>query len=163
MRIITGSVFISVIVISAVYSCRKDVGKDPDIAYTDYALLDSCKNAASFRYYKDDPGMVYPGTNGPHGSYKLKFNHKAYAQLTDGGKLPLGNTFGNGSMIVKEIVSGGTLIEYALMYKLNGSWLWAEIDPSFKVKHSVKAEHGVCISCHSQNGNRDLVTTFIYH
>jgi hypothetical protein len=163
MKLIIISTFVFLVLLLIFYSCRKDVGKDPDIAYTDYALLDTCKNSSAFRYYKDDPNMVYPGTNGPHGTYRLKFNHRAYAQLTDGGKLPTGNKFSNGSMIVKEIVSGGTVIEYALMYKLNGAWLWAEISPAFSVKHSVKTDHGVCISCHSQNGNRDQVATFIYH
>jgi hypothetical protein len=146
-----------------IYSCRKDKGKDPNAGYTDFALLDSCKNESAFKYYKNDPNTIYPGNNGAHGTFKLKFNHKAYTQLVDSGKLPVGSKFNDGSLIVKEVMSGGTVIEYALMYKRNGSWLWAEITPGMNVEHSVRADHSICTSCHSQSGNRDLVATFKYH
>lgn len=156
--------FVTVLLLAVVYACTKDKGRNPSLAYTNFGLRDSCRNTAAFVYYKNDPNIVYPGTNGPHGSFRLKFNHKAYAQLTDAGKLPVGSLFSDGSMLVKEVLSGGNLVEYALMYKLSGSWIWAEFTPDLKtVKHSVDAEHSVCTSCHSQSGNRDLVTTFIFH
>jgi hypothetical protein len=163
MKIILKSVLVLLAGLSLVYSCVKDKGKNPQVAFTDYALLDSCKNEAAFRYYKDAPNTTYPGTNGAHGTYKLKFNHKAYSQLVDSGKLPVGKKFTDGSMIVKEVYKGSTLDQYALMYKYNGAWLWAEITPDFKIPHSVKADQGVCTSCHSQSGNRDLVATFKFH
>jgi hypothetical protein len=154
---------VAVIAACFIYSCAKDKGIDPSLAYTDLALLDSCTNDAAFVYYKNDPNAIYPGVNGPHGTFKLKFNHKAYAQLTDMGKLPVGSVFANGSMIVKEVVSGATIIEYALMYKKEGAWVWAEIHPDKSVKHSVRSDHSICTSCHNQAGNRDLVDTFIFH
>lgn len=155
--------FAFVLSLCIIYSCAKDQGRNPSLAYTDFGLLDSCKNNAAFVYYKNDDNTVYPGSNGPHGAFKIKFNHVAYAQLTDGGKLPVGGVFKDGSMIVKEVISGGNLVEYALMYKLQGSWIWAEIHPDKSVKHSVKADHSICTGCHSQAGNRDLVNTFFFH
>lgn len=154
---------IVVLFAAILYSCTKDKGRDPSLAYSDRALYDSCKNNSAFVFYKNDPNTIYPGTNGPHGTFRLKFNHQAFSQLTDNGKLPVGGTFANGSMIVKEIFSGSNLKEYALMYKLSGSWIWAEYTPGFNVKHSVKSDHSICTGCHSQAGNRDLVTTFIFH
>lgn len=155
--------FVFIFFLSVIYSCIKDKGTNPALAYTDFGLLDSCKTTANFVYYKNNESIVYPGTSGPHGTFKLKFNHKAYAQLTAAGKLPVGGVFSDGSMIVKEILSGGNLVEYALMYKRNGTWIWAEISPDKNVKHSVRANHSICTGCHSQAGNRDLVTTFIFH
>ena len=155
--------FTLVILMAVVYSCTKDKGRNPALAYTDFALRDSCETSAAFVYYKNDPSAVYSGSNGPHGTFKLKFNHKAYSQLTDGGKLPVGSVFTDGSMVVKEIVSGGKLTKYALMYKLKGAWLWAEFTPDLVKDLSVNDNSSLCTSCHSQAGNRDLVNTFSFH
>lgn len=153
-------VFAIVILASIFYSCTKDVAKNPLLAYSDKALLDSAKNEAAFVYYKNDPSAVYAGTNGPHGAFKLKFNKIAYAALTDNGKLPVGAQFPNGSFIVKEIPSNGL---YALMYKKEGSWLWSEINSDGSIVHSVSKESSVCTSCHSQSGQRDLVVSFNFY
>ena len=163
MKLIYVFIFFFVLILSVIYSCTKDKGRNPALAYTDFGLLDSAKTNAAFVYYKNDDNVIYPGNNGPHGAFKIKFNHNAYSQLTDGGKLPVGGVFKDGSMIVKEVISGGTIVEYALMYKLKGSWIWAEISPDLSVKHSVNADHSLCTSCHSQAGNRDLVNTFSFH
>ena len=145
------------------YACTKDKGRNPALAYTDFGLYDSCTSSGAFVYYKNDESIVYSGSNGPHGTFKLKFNHKANAQLLDAGKLPVGASFTDGSMVVKEIISGGKVTEYAMMYKLKGSWIWAEFNSDRSVKHSVKANNSLCTSCHSQAGNRDLVNTFYFH
>ena len=163
MGILLRIFFVSIITVAILYSCTKDKGRDPDLAYTDFALRDSCRNEAAFSYYKNDPSVVYSGTNGAHGTFKLKFNHKAYAQLTDGGKLPVGGVFSDGSMVVKEIMRNGNLVKYAIMYKRNGSWLWGEWTPDLVKDISVKDNSALCTNCHSQAGNRDLVNTFSFH
>ncbi|MBI3519665.1 MAG: hypothetical protein HY062_09955 [Bacteroidetes bacterium] len=142
------------------YSCTKDVAKNPLLAYSDKALFDSCKNATAFTYYKNAPGMIYPGTNGPHGAFKLKFNKIATTSLTDNGKLPVGQQFPNGSMIVKEVQSNGM---YALMFKKEGTWLWAEINADGSSAYSVNKDPSVCTSCHAQSGQRDLVVSFNFY
>ena len=163
MRLLIQTSFIFIFLLSVIYSCVKDKGRNPALAYTDFGLLDSCKTNASFVYYQNDDQTIYSGSNGPHGAFKLKFNHVAYSQLTAMGKLPVGGIFKDGSMIVKEVISGGIVVEYALIYKRNGSWIWAEIKPDKSVKHSVNADHSLCTSCHSQAGNRDLVDSFYFH
>lgn len=156
--------FILVFSLAILYSCTKDKGRNPALAYTDFALRDSCRNTSAFVYYKNDPGTIYSGANGAHGTFQLKFNHKAYAQLTDGGKLPVGSVFSDGSMVVKEIIRSGNIVKYAVMYKLKGSWLWAEWSPDLKVIDlSVNDNSGLCTTCHSQSGHRDLVNTFSFH
>ncbi len=153
--------FILTLVAVVSYSCTKDIAKNPLLAFSDKALLDSAKNTSAFVYYKNDPNAVYSGTNGPHGAFKLKFNKKANSVLTDGGKLPVGQKFPDGSFIVKEIPSNGL---YAMMYKRDGSWIWTEVHNDGTVIHSVnKDASGPCVSCHSQSGQRDLVVSFNFY
>ncbi len=146
-----------------IYSCTKQIGSDPQLAFTDRALVDSCKNSESFYYYQNNPLAIYSGVNGPHGNFKLKFNKIAYSALTAGGKLPVGAKFPEGSLVVKEAISGGSINIYAIMYKHNNSWLWGEIRPDYSVIYSVKKEPSPCISCHQQSGNRDLVNSFTFY
>lgn len=157
---ILGLIFFMVVISCIFYSCKKDVGVNPLLAFTDKALLDSANNTAAFVYYKNDPNAVYSGINGPHGAFKLKFNKKATLSLTDNGKLPAGQKFPNGSMIVKEVQSNGL---YAIMYKNAGSWLWAEVNKDGTVAFSVNKNGDGCISCHSQSGNRDLAVSFNFY
>lgn len=141
------------------YSCTKDVAKNPLLAYSDKALLDSSKNTAAFIYYKNDASTLYPGTTGAHSAFKLKFNKIAATVLTDNGKIPVGQQFPNGSFIVKEMQSGLN----AFMYKKEGTWLWAEVYNNGDVFYSVNKDPQPCISCHSQSGQRDLVVTFNFY
>jgi hypothetical protein len=145
-----------------IFSCTKKQGTNPDLAFSDSALLDSCKNSSAFTYYQNKDS-VYTGAHGPHGAFKLKFNKIGYTALTSSGKLPVNGKFPDNSLIVKEVFSAGKVDLYALMYKRNGSWLWAEIYPDGKVNYSVYKESSVCTDCHKQSGNRDLVNSFNYY
>lgn len=142
-------------------ACTKKQGINPTLAFTDKALLDSCKTM--MYYYKQDPNLLLSGSAGPHGTFKLRFNSVANAALTDGGKLPLDASFPEGSFIVKDVYQGGQISLYALMYKLKGSWLWAEIEPGGSVHYSVSKNPSVCTGCHSQPGNRDLAVSFNFY
>lgn len=144
-------------------SCTKDKGINPELAYKDYSLLDSCKNGSAFNYYKNDPNIVYSGNTGAHGSFKLKFNKTAYAALTDNGKLPVNSKFPDRSLVVKEVLSGSNINFYAFMYKYKGKWLWGEVKPNGDVLYSVEKAPALCINCHQQAGNRDLVDVFIFY
>lgn len=143
--------------------CTKKVAKNPELAYSDTALFDSTQNA-NYKYYQNDPNNLLPAAgNSPHGSFKLRFNSIAYAALTAGGKLPVGGTFPEGSFLVKDVYSGGSIGVYAYMYKHNGSWLWGEVKSSGDFLYYAKDGPSVCVGCHSQSGNRDMVTTFQFH
>lgn len=142
--------------------CTKKQGTNPSLAFNDAALLDSCKQS-NYRYYKNDSATLLSGAAGPHGTFKLRFNAIASAALTDNGKLPLGKVFPEGSMLIKDVYSGGAVSLYAFMYKKAGSWLWAEVKPSGQVLYSVAKNPGVCTGCHSQSGNRDLAVSFNFY
>ena len=155
-----GSLMSAIILLSILYSCTKDVAKNPLLAYSDKALFDSCRNETAFTYYKNASTTVYSGANGPHGAFKLKFNKTAINVLTDNGKLPIGQKFPNGSLIVKEVQSNGM---YALMFKKEDAWLWAELNADGSSAYSVNKDPSVCINCHSQSGQRDLVVSFNFY
>ncbi len=154
------SIFLSVIF--GCMFCTKKVAKNPALAYSDFAILDSCLKT-NHVYYKNDANLLLPGSVGPHGNFKLRFNAIASKALTDNGKLPVGKTMPDGSLVIKDIYSGGNIALYAYMYKVKGSWLWGEIKPNKDIVHSVNDNIGVCTGCHSQAGNRDLITTFNFH
>lgn len=143
--------------------CTKKVAKNPELAYSDRALYDSALTT-NYKYYQNDPSaLLSAGGNSPHGSFRLRFNSIAYNALTSGGKLPVGGVFPEGSFIIKDVYSGGSINLYAYMYKHNGSWLWGEVESDGKFKYYAKDGPAVCVGCHSQTGNRDLVTTFYFH
>lgn len=163
IRSIFTMVGISFGLMCVLFSCRKDVAKNPELAFSDKALYDSCRNSTAFTYYnnKDTVYHVSSSSNSPHGAFKLKFNHVAFTALTDNGKLPAGKKFPEGSMVVKEVQSNGM---YAFMYKHNSSWLWGEAFADGKTAFSVyKDAKSACISCHSQSGQRDLVVSFNFY
>ncbi len=149
------------IVFLLLLACTKRQGKNPTLAFTDKALLDSCQQMHD--YYKNDPGLLLSGSAGPHGTFKLRFNSIAKSALTDQGKLPANGSFPEGSLIIKDVYQGGKISLYALMYKRTGSWLWAEIEPGGSVHYSVNKNPSVCTGCHSQPGNRDLVVSFNFY
>lgn len=143
--------------------CKNDKGIDPDLAFTDRALLDSCRNQPAFSYYKSNADTVYSGATGPHGNFKLRFNKIAANVLTDNGKLPAGSKFPEGSFIVKDVIKNGSVYVYAFMYKRKGNWIWGEAETNGNVHHSAAVGNKVCVNCHSQAGNRDLTVTFKYY
>lgn len=154
------------LVSSIFYSCTKDVGVNPlldkDSPYTDKALLDSCKNQDAFSYYNSGAVITSDVTKGSlHGNFKLKFNKIATAALGADGKLPVGNVFPEGSMVVKETVAG----RYNFLYKRNASWLWGETtQDGSNVIQSVNADaSSACISCHNRPVARDYVLSFEFY
>jgi hypothetical protein len=152
----------ALILISILVACTKKVAKNPALAYSDFALLDSCLKT-NHVYYKNDATTLLSGSAGPHGAYRLRFNSTASKALTDNGKLPINGIMPNGSLVIKDVYSGGSINYYAYMYKLSGSWLWGEIKPNKEILFSVNKSSEVCTNCHSQPGNRDLVTSFNFH
>lgn len=148
---------------AVVYSCTKEVAKNPELAFADKALYDSCRNVSALKYYKnkDTVYQVHSSSNSPHGAFKLKFNAKAYAALTDNGKLPAGKKFPEGSMAIKQVQSNGM---YAFMYKRNSAWLWGEVYADGTTAFSVNKDPKIaCINCHSQSGQRDFVVSFAFY
>jgi hypothetical protein len=160
MKIILKTALFSCICITLT-ECKYDKFRPPKSNFTDRQLYDSCKNNAALIYYQNDSVTIHSGDNGPHGAFKLKFNKIAALALTDGGKLPVGNVFPDGSLIVKEVQSNGLL---AFMHKHKSFWLWGEANADGSTVFSIDSDPTTaCVNCHSQNGERDLAVSFHHY
>ncbi|MBI4945190.1 MAG: cytochrome P460 family protein [Bacteroidetes bacterium] len=121
--------------------------------------------ASGLVLYQNKDSILSPAGSSPHGPFKLKFNSTAASQFGSDGKFPVGGAFTNGSLIVKEVYSGGQLSLYAVMKKDDSKfsadgWLWAEYEPDGKTTYSVGEKGKSCTSCHATNPNRDLIKSF---
>jgi hypothetical protein len=95
-------------------------------------------------------------------------NATALAALQD-GRLPAGSRFPDGSVIFKEVLTQGGLVNlYSVMYKdrqnplAGDGWLWAEYRSNGSPAISVTDRGRACVGCHSlSDGPRnDLVRIF---
>lgn len=152
-------------VLLALFSqCKKEaVATD-----TDQDLITAAEATTGFTYYKNDSTIVHSSPQSAHNAYfRVKYNDIAYAALTDGGKLPAGGTFPEGSLVVKELYNSptGALINLAIFKKDSGNsnaeagWLWGEYSASGSVYHSISQKGNGCISCHSTDA-RDYNRVF---
>jgi hypothetical protein len=145
-----------------VLGCTKKVGFDPETPYSDNSLFDSTQHT-DYYYYKNNSTSLLSGSNGPHGTFKLRFNSIAWKALTDSGRLPANAKFPEGSFIVKDVYKNGSIDIYAYMYKHGNTWLWGEVFSNGKFQYTKKDGPSVCASCHSQSGNRDMAVSFKFY
>jgi hypothetical protein len=97
----------------------------------------------------------------------VRINGKASGVLQN-GRLPAGSGFPDGSIIFKQIISGGQTSLYAVMYKdsknplAGNGWLWAEFQPDGTPFIPLTRKGGNCIGCHSRELGlqHDFVRTF---
>jgi hypothetical protein len=142
------------------FSCKK---KKTNEAMYDEAI------SSSLTFYKGKDTLWDPKGGSPHGVFKLKFNQTAANAFGPDGKLPVGQTFPDGSVIVKEIYTNNVLSLYAVMKKdpkskfASNKWVWAEYGPDGKVVIGVNKEGEDCVSCHKSGTNRDLSLSFDLH
>ncbi|MES2621312.1 MAG: hypothetical protein V4615_10715 [Bacteroidota bacterium] len=123
----------------------------------DKALFNKSKDATGFTYYKNDITVLPSSSGSPHNSFfRVRFNAAAQAALTDNGKLPVGNSFPDGSLIVKELYDS----QSGNLALLAAGWLWAEFKPDGKAAYSTSKKGEGCISCHNLSGNRDYARLF---
>lgn len=142
------------------FSCRNDRSL-PGILNDQY-LFSITKDTTGHSWYQNG-NTLSAGGNSPHGSFKLRFNQKAVSVLNGQLELSPSGVFPDSSLIVKEIYSGTTLQLYAMMYKFNSEWYWAEYDVTGNPVYSIGGQGAACIPCHSQAPHRDFVRTFDLH
>jgi hypothetical protein len=100
---------------------------------------------------------------------RVSLNATAAGAL-QGGRLPAGGRFPDGSIVFKEIKPSATAAAsvYAVMLKDSGNslagngWLWAEYGPSGSVVFSINNRGSACTSCHlrERGPQNDLVRSF---
>jgi hypothetical protein len=145
-----------------VNACRKD-----KLNVTDKPLYEEISQSG-FTYFQN--GSLLSGVSpSPHGAFKLKFNAIASAALDSTDRLPKGNKFPTGAVLVKEVYENGVLRLYVVMKKdpsnqnQGTEWLWAEYNTDGSVDYSINKKGQDCIGCHSGGMNRDLTRTFDLH
>lgn len=152
-------------------SCEKAKNQNiaPQTVTTDSALF-QLVNSTTYKYYENDNRRrTSVAENGSHGlTVIVKFNQKAFDVLDDSGKLPVGMSFPDSSLIVKEAFYGTDTINpyyYAAMLRLRNDknnasgWVWGEYQLTGAVLSTVN-NGSACVPCHSRSGNRDMVRTF---
>ncbi len=134
----------------------------------DKALFSRSATTEGFTWYKGNDAKLESTIPGAHHKYvRTRFNAIAQSALGSDGTLPVGASFPEGSLIVKESYDENDNFKiYAVMEKApNNSaagegWLWAEYDADGKAVHSISKSNTGCINCHNDSGNRDLVMFF---
>ncbi len=142
--------------------------KEEEATGLDKQLFDEATATTGFTYYINTPGITPSSSQSAHNAYmRVKFNGVAQSALDSTGKLPVGSSFKNGSLIVKELYDSpsGSIALYAIMKKDSASastganWLWSEIRPDLNVAFSVSNKGSSCTGCHSMN-SRDYSRIF---
>lgn len=155
-------------VLALFFSIASTSCKDPEATSEDQAIIDEVLAGNLLNYQNNDVVLTAAG-NSPHGSFKLLFNQTAWDALDSTGKLPVGATFPDGSLIVKEVIKGGSTDLFAIMQKKpssslsNQGWLWNEFEPNGDLIISVSDKGDACVGCHRGNTNRDFTNSFDLH
>lgn len=153
-----------VTLIFSVLSCRNDKVEQQ----FENDLYEEAVNSSGHSYFKNAT-LFSAAAPSPHGSFKLRFNAVAQTALDSSGKLPVGKSFPDNSLIVKEVYNGNNLELLVVMKKQSnhdlaeGNWLWAEFKPGGDIDYSISKKGADCTGCHGGNPNRDLTRSFDLH
>ena len=134
---------------------------------SDSSLSAESRDSAQLTFFPNTPQSAFNSgiSDKAHGSSILmKVNSTGKASINTATKSLLSGTFSEGSLVVKEIYSSGTLSLIAVMKKKNespgGNWLWGEYSPSGTTVYSVNNNGSGCTGCHSKG--KDYVRIFEY-
>jgi hypothetical protein len=102
---------------------------------------------------------------------KTRYNNVAAGQLDSIGRIKVGASFPEESMIVKELLgSNGNLELYAVLYKNSKhpsadakGWVWGYYNQDGTANISSTLKGKECIGCHSQSGNQEYMLMNKYY
>ncbi len=142
------------------FSCDK-VNRGP--VSGDEILMEEVLAKDSTEYSVFTPKIMEARGNSPRDYYRVRYNQIALKALDESGRLPEGESFPDGSLIVKEAYSdlNGEIIQYAIMKKSSNDpyqgegWIWYEVDEDGDDAYSIAREGKKCIRCHYKKTNRD--------
>ena len=158
------------------FSC-KDEGDQPPAAdgtiSTDaqlFALITQQQPFGSYALFPRADSVTSGTLNGSHAHQPLvrvSMNATALGALQN-DTLPVGSSFPDGSIIFKQIMSGGQTTLYAVIYKdgdnslAGNGWLWGEYEPDGDAFVSMTARGSGCVGCHAleRGPQNDFVRTF---
>lgn len=156
-------------VLSSFLLLMTQCNKEEEATGTDKDLFDEATVTSGFTFYKNNPIVWLSSQQSGHKPYmRVKFNAVAQAALDSTGKLPVGGSFPDGSLIVKELYDSpnGAIRLLAIMKKSSTDpnagqgWLWGEYGADGSVAFSVEKKGSGCISCHGQGDSRDYTRVF---
>lgn len=167
----------SIILVLLIFlACKKEVfdtvvvdnPATTQIADQEKTLYNLSKSDSGYTYYRNGDTLsgIAPS---PHGEFKLRFNSIAKSVLDTNNELPVGGTFPENSMVIKEVYRSDELSLIITIQKQSNDpnaangWLWVEFDTTGKVVHSITKKGKGCIGCHNTDANRDLLKTFDLH
>jgi len=162
-----------VLVSTLISSCEENTDEGGMGSTADENLFSQVTQSDPFTSYTLFPNVDSIGMGTLNGStahrplVRVSMNATAFNTLQN-DSLPLGSSFPNGSVVFKEIISGGQTTLYAVMRKDSANafsgngWLWAEYYLDGRVAISVEGRGNECITCHSleEGLQNDLVRTF---
>jgi hypothetical protein len=157
----------SVLCISLINGCKKEMSIDDPANKTDKLLYDMSKSNTGFIWYKKSDALLTKssGSAHPQSFLRTRYNAVAATKLDGSGRIMQGVSFPEGSLIVKELYENSTtLTRYAILYKKSDNpdadakgWVWGYINADGGVADPSSNKGRSCISCHSQNGNIDYM------
>lgn len=127
-------------------------------ALTDAAVSTLARAPSGWTWYRNRGDTLLRSAGSGHAETRLRtrFNAIAAQQLDAAGKVRTGASFADSSLIVKELIIGGTLSRYAVMMKARGSpnastggWLWAYYAPDGSPQIGIGGRGAACVGCHS--------------
>ena len=157
-------------------SCRSDEAPQPPVdgkISTDqqlFTLISQTQPYSSYTLFPNADSVTQGTLNGSNAHQpmvRVSMNAVALNALQN-DTLPAGSSFPDGSIIFKQIRTGGQTTLFAVIYKdrsnslaANG-WLWAEYAPNGNVAYSIDRGGSGCFSCHAreQGPQNDFVRTF---
>ena len=124
---------------------------------TDAQVSMLARAPSGWTYYRNQPATLTRSSGSGHTESHLRtrYNEVAATQLDADGKVRGNAAFADSSLIVKELIAGGTLNRYAVMMKMRGSenassgWLWAYYRPDGSTVISITNQGTACTGCHS--------------
>jgi hypothetical protein len=132
-------------------------GQNPPAELTDAQVSALARATSGWTYYRNRPDTLLRSQGSGHAEARLRtrFNARAATQLDASGKVRAGASFPDSSLIVKELIIGGTLNRYAVMMKMRNSanagsgWLWAYYAPDGSPQIPITSRGAACVGCHS--------------
>jgi hypothetical protein len=122
--------------------------------------------ASNLSFFPNTPSSIFNSgiSDRAHGDQILmKVNQIAKDSINAGSKIPIGGSFQENSLIVKERYSSGRLTQIIVMKKnksATSTWLWGEYSPTGSIDYSITNNGSSCTGCHSKG--KDFVRIFEY-
>lgn len=153
---------VGMMLVIVAFACNKaNRGPVPE----DAALMLEVEDTTGSVYSILTPEIMDARGNSPRDYYRVRYNEIARSVLDESGKLPQGEVFPDGSLIVKEAYESkdpdAALIQYAIMKKDSESpyqaegWTWYEVNADGSKPYSLARDGRKCLRCHVKKTNRD--------